>query len=57
MEVRVIKKQFGNYKEGDIIDMPDSTALACIKSGVVEAAEDTEKTEVKPNPKNKKKDV
>lgn len=57
MDVRVIKKVFGNYKTGDIIPMPESTALACIKSGVVEAVESTEVTKVKPTTKNKVKNA
>jgi hypothetical protein len=36
-EVVVTAKKFGTYKKGDVIQMNDSTARACIKSGVVEA--------------------
>lgn len=54
MDVRVIVKKWGNYAEGDIIEnMPESTARACIKSGVVEDA-NGEKTEVKPKKTTKK---
>lgn len=40
MKVEVIAEKWGLYKSGDIIpSMPDSTALACIKSGVVKSLE------------------
>jgi len=35
MEVVVTAKKFGTYKEGDTIKMHRTTAMACIKSGVV----------------------
>lgn len=58
MDVRVISELFGVYKKGDIIkDMPDSTAMACIKTGVVVAADSTEATNVKPITKNKSKNA
>lgn len=54
MDVKVIVKKWGNYAEGDIIEnMPESTAKACIKAGVVEDAKG-EKTEVKPKTAKKK---
>ena len=37
MEVVVTAKKFGTYKKGDVIKMHESTAQACMKSGVVEA--------------------
>lgn len=43
----VIAKVFGVYKEGDILTMPDSTALACVKTGVVASVNDVESIEVK----------
>lgn len=36
MKVVVIVPKWGTYKEGDEIDMPESTARACILKGVVE---------------------
>lgn len=35
MKVVVIVPKWGTYKEGDEIDMPESTARACIVKGVV----------------------
>lgn len=56
VDVRVIVEKWGTYKKGDILtDVPDSTALACIKAGVVEDASEEEKTKVvKPTKKEKK---
>lgn len=53
MKVRVLKEKWGNYSEGQEIDLPESTALACIKSGAVEDA--AEATEQKDSPKKSKK--
>ena len=36
MKVRVIVKKFGTYKEGDEIEMHESTAKAVAKNGHVE---------------------
>lgn len=56
LDVRVIVEKWGTYKKGDILtDVPDSTALVCIKAGVVEDASEEEKTKVvKPVKKEKK---
>jgi hypothetical protein len=51
MEVRVKVKKWGNYSEGDTLDIANqTTALACIKVGNVEAISD----EAKPKAKAKK---
>ena len=36
-KVIVIAEKWGNYKKGDVIEMPKSTANGCIKSGVVKS--------------------
>jgi len=35
VKVEVKADKFGNYKKGDILEMHESTAKACIKSKVV----------------------
>jgi len=53
MDVKVIVPKWGRYSQGDVIEnMPESTAKACIKSGVV--VENGEETEVKPKKNTKK---
>lgn len=54
MKVEVIVAKWGSYKSGDQLDLPDSTAIACIKKSVVKSLEDgsEEKKVVKPK-KNK----
>ena len=52
MKVVVINKPFGTYQVGEELEMIESTALACIKSGVVEAADG----EREAKSKKKKKD-
>ena len=48
MDVRVTVDKWGRYSKGDIIkDMPESTALACIKSGSVEEVKEKAKKEEK----------
>lgn len=39
MKVKVIAKKFGTYKEGDEIEMHESTAKAVAKNGHVELIE------------------
>jgi hypothetical protein len=51
MEVIVLKPKWGIYNQGDIIDLPDSTALACIKSGAVADAAEEKKQSKKPSKK------
>jgi len=53
MKVEVILKKWGSYKQGDQIDLPDTTAKACIKSGAVKEI-DSESTESKTSNKKKK---
>ena len=53
MDVKVIIKKWGNYNQGDILSLPDSTAIACIKSGAVESVGNNE--EVKSPKKEVKK--
>ncbi len=54
MDVKVIAKKWGRYSQGDIIEnMPESTAKAIIKHGIVEEI-GGEKTEVKPKKAQKK---
>lgn len=50
MKVKVIVPKFGTYKEGDEIDMHESTAKAVAKNGKVELIEGGE-----PESKKKKK--
>lgn len=53
MDVKVIIEKWGNYIKGDVIEgMPESTAIAIIKRGVVE--EVGEEKEVKPKKNTKK---
>lgn len=42
MEVEVIAPKWGTYSKGDIIDMHESTAIACVKSGFVKAVKTDE---------------
>jgi len=48
MKVRVVSAVWGNYVKGDVIDMQESTAIACIKHKVVEDAEKEPKKEKEP---------
>ena len=48
MDVEVIVKKWGTYSKGDTIKgMPDSTAKACIKAGVIEELGKPKKTKSK----------
>lgn len=40
MKVEVIADKWGLYKSGDELELPTSTALACIKAGVIKSLED-----------------
>lgn len=53
MEVKVIVEKWGRYNLGDVIDLPESTALACAKAGKVEVSGGDKEHIVKP--KNTKK--
>lgn len=53
MIVKVIVPKFGTYKEGDEIEMHESTAKAVAKSGKV-SLPDGDETEVTPKKKGKK---
>lgn len=52
MRVRVIATKFGAYKEGEEIEMHESTAKAVAKNGKVEII--TEGEEIEPKKKGKK---
>lgn len=55
MDIEVLADVWGKYKKGDVVkNIPDSTALACIKTGKVKEA-GTETPDSK-TPKKKKKD-
>ena len=46
-KVEVILEKWGRYKKGDTIEMPESTAKGCIKSGAVKAFSKAKKPALK----------
>lgn len=44
MKVRVILDKWGNHSKDDELDLPESTAKACIKAGAVECLDKEKKS-------------
>ncbi len=47
MKVKVTAKKFGVYKEGDELEMHESTAKAVAKHGIVELLDDDKESDKK----------